>query len=138
PGDFRAVVTDAPNAARRMIAVDVRAVKLGERAAVIDHAARHRTGFAVVMLGRRRRQRLRTHRAVGIEDVAPLIDAPAKIIGLANKIDLLPEILAVVADPDVPGLWIARQPPRIAKAISPRFGNDALLSDERIVRRHAV
>ena len=87
-----------------MVAVDVGAVQFGQLAAVIDDAAGQRAGFAVMVLGGRRRQRLRPQLAVGIEDVAPFIDAPAEVVALADEIDLLPQILAVVADPDVAGL----------------------------------
>src|SRR5947199_8416853 len=46
PGDLGAIVANAPNAAGGVIAIDVRAVELGQLAAVIDVAAGHRAAFA--------------------------------------------------------------------------------------------
>src|SRR5262245_65464885 len=91
-----------------------------------------------MMLGCRERERLRPHFPVGIENVAAFVYAPAKVVELANEINLLPQVLAIVADPDVPRFWIDRQPPRIAQAIGPGLRHDIIFADEWIFERKAV
>src|SRR5438874_4783198 len=91
-----------------------------------------------MMLGGGKSQGLRSHFTIGVEDVAAFIDAPAKIVALADEIDLLPQILPVIADPDMARFWIDGDPPRIAQAIGPGFGSSAFDADERIVVWDAV
>src|SRR5262245_62897478 len=84
------------------------------------------------------RERLRAHFAIGVEDVAAFVDAPAEVVALADEIDLLPKVLAVVADPDLAGFGIDRDAPGIAEAIGPGFGDDAFVADKGIVGRDTV
>src|SRR5262245_44476917 len=81
---------------------------------------------------------MRPQLPLGIENVAALIDAPAEVVAFADEKDLLPEILAVVANPDVARFWIDRESPRIPESVSPRFGHDPVLANERVVLGHAV
>src|SRR4051794_14014498 len=91
-----------------------------------------------MVLGRGKSQRLWPHLPVRIKNMAPFIDAPPKIVPFANEIDLLPQILAVVADPDMTRSGIDRQPPGISQAVSPGLWHDAFVTDEGIIWRHAV
>src|SRR5262249_36921326 len=90
PRDFGSIVANSPNAAGRVVAIDVSTRKFGQFRAMINDTARERTGFAVMMIGNGRRQWLRPHLSVGIKDVAAFVDAPAEIRALGDEVNLLP------------------------------------------------
>ena len=73
-----------------------------------------------------------------MEDVAPLADAPAVVGPLLDQVDLLPEVLAVVADPELARLAVVAQPPGVAQAVGPDLGPGAGAVDERVVLGHPV
>src|SRR5439155_3011774 len=87
----------------------------------------------MVMLGDRFGERRRTGLAVEVERVTTLDDAPAVVGALLDEIHLLPQVLAVLPNPQIAGGAIDVQSPRVAEAIRPRFGPHALLADERVV-----
>ena len=82
--------------------------------------------------------RSRSQLAVGIEDVAALVDAPAVVGSPFHQIDLFPEVLSVVAHPEMPGPGVHRHAPGVAKPVGPGFGAGPLHAGERIVRGHRV
>ena len=138
PDGLRAVVLDPPDAAGGPVAVDVGPDQLGQAGAAVDPAAGERAGLAVGVLGGRRRDRVGARLALGVEDVAPLGEAPAVVGPLLDQVDLLPEVLAVLADPELARLAVEAQPPGIAQAVGPELGPGAGAVDERVVLRHAV
>src|SRR5438552_284274 len=87
----------------------------------------------MVMLGDRFGERRRAGLAVEVERMTALDDAPAVVSALLDEVDLLPQVLAVLPDPQIAGGAIDVQPPRVAEAIRPRLRPHTLLADERIV-----
>ena len=71
--------------------------------------------------------------AIGVKFVSSFGHAPAIVGPLCDQVDLLPEILAIVAHPQVASLTIAGHPPRIAHADGPGLGRGAGDVQERIV-----
>ncbi len=137
-GHLCSVVPTRPDFPRRVVAVEVRPVQFREGAAVIDDPARQRPRLRVMMLERRLDERRRSLGTVVIEDMAPFHDAPAVVVPLADKVDLFPQILPVVAHPDMPGLLIDRHPPRIPQAICPRLRHDPVFPNKRVVGGNGV
>ena len=135
---FCAVVLDPPDAAGGPVAVDVGPDQVGQAGAAVDPAAGERAGLAVGVLGGRRQDRVGARLALGDEDVAPLGEAPAVVAPLLDQVDLLPEVLAVLADPELARLAVEAQPPGIAQAVGPDLGPGAGAIDERVVLGHAV
>ena len=70
--------------------------------------------------------------------MAALVDAPTVVFPCAHEVHCLPQILPVVAHPDVTGQRIHGQPPWVAQAVgiqlAPRVGE----IDERVVRGDAI
>src|SRR4029450_4010511 len=89
--------------------------------------------LGVVMLRGRLHERRWPGRAVGIERVASFHHAPAEVVPLLDEVGLLPEVLAVVADPELIARGVIGDPPGIAQAIGPRFRREALVINERVV-----
>src|SRR6185436_7978991 len=81
---------------------------------------------------------VRAELPIEIEVVAPFEDAPAKVVARADEKDLLPQILAVVADPDVPCRGIDVQLPWVAETVGVGLGDDVLLAEKWIVLGDAV
>ena len=109
----------------------------GKLLAVVDDAAGQRPGFRVVVFDGRLDERRRPGLAVEVERVAALRHAPAVVVALLDEVRLLPQVLAVVADPEVAGLRVVADAPRVAQAVGPRLGREALVIDERVVLRDA-
>src|SRR5262249_32742993 len=133
-----AVVPGRPDFAGRIVAVEVRPAQFRQLLAIVNEPARERPRFAVVMFEGRIDNWRRPAFAIGVEGMAALGDAPAVVGPLLEEIHLLPQILAVLSDPDVAGLLVHRHAPRIAEAVRPDFGTGILEIDEGIVRRHRV
>ena len=68
----------------------------------------------MVVLGHRIREG-RTAAGRGIEAVRPLADTPAEVLASLRPIDLLPTVLADVANPQIAVRTVEREPPRIAQ-----------------------
>src|SRR5262249_3643336 len=76
--------------------------------------------------------------ALRLEDVTPLREAPAVIGPLPDQVNLLPEVLTVLADPELARLRVVAEPPRVAQAVGPQLGPGVGPCDERAVLRHRV
>src|SRR4051794_23707411 len=91
-----------------------------------------------MVLGGRRQNRVGAGLAIGEEDMAALGQAPAVIAALLDQVNLLPEILTVLADPELARLAVEAEPPGIAQAVGPELGPGAGASDEGVVPGYAV
>ena len=60
-----------------------------------------------------------------LKGMAPFVQAPAVVLALMNEIDLLPEVLTILPDPERAGFAIERDTPRIAKTVRPDFRSRA-------------
>ena len=138
PDGLLAVVLDPPDPAGGPVAIDVSPDQVGQAGAAVDPASGERAGFAVGMLGGRREDRVGARLVLGVEDVAPLGDAPAVVRPFLDEVDLLPEVLPVLADPELPRLAVVAHPPGVAQAVGPQLGTGAGAIDERVVLRDPV
>ena len=136
--DLLAIVLDAPNLAGFVVAVNVVPAQIRPLRAVINHAASDRARLRVRMLGRRQRKRMRPQLAVDVKRVAPLVNTPAVVFAGPNQMYRLPQILPVVANPNLPGQRVNGKPPRIAQAVGEQLGPRVRQVDKRIVRRDDV
>ena len=91
-----------------------------------------------MVLGGRRQDRVGARLAFGEENMAAFGQAPAVIAPLLDQVNLLPEILTVLADPELARLAVEAEPPGIAQAVGPELGTGAGAIDEGIVAGHAV
>ena len=115
---------DVPERGRAVVAVDVAAEQRGERWIANDVAARDRAAARVRILMNRvredRRRLGRTERLLLIEVMPAFAAAPAVVRAPAiarrarAEVDLLPDVLADVADGQVTRLAVEREPPGIA------------------------
>ena len=94
----------APDLARRIIAVEVRASELREFLSVIDNAAGERPKLGMRMFDRRWHVRCRAKLSSCIENVSAFVHTPAVVRTTLDQISLLPKILSVVADPNIASL----------------------------------
>ena len=138
PDGLGAVVLDPPDAAGGPVAVEIGPDQVGQARAAVDPAAGERARLAVGVLGGRRQDRVGASLARGDEDVAPLGDAPAVVAPLLDQVNLLPEVLPILADPELARLAVVAQPPGVAQAVGPQLGPGSLAIDERVVLGHAV
>ena len=138
PRDLLSVVTRTPDLPRGVIAVEIRSDQARQFLAVVDDPAGQRPRFGMMMLKRGLHMRRRSHLPGQIERMASLVDAPAVVVPLPHEVDLLPQVLTVVADPDVARLAVGGHPPRIAQSVRPRLRNDVGLSDKRVVHRYRI
>src|SRR5688572_5651391 len=76
--------------------------------------------------------------ALQIERRAALHDAPAVIVALLDEESLLVEVLPVLSAPDVAGLGVGGDSPRIAQAERPDFRAGVFQRGERVVPGNAV
>src|SRR5258708_19504308 len=76
--------------------------------------------------------------AMEVKRRAAFVDAPAVVLAFADQICLLPQILAVLPDPNVPRLGVHGDPPRITETISPRLPSNVLLAVKGIVLGNGV
>ena len=84
------IVTEHPDPARVVIAVNVCPSQLLEPLAVVDKSTSDRPEIGVIVLDDRHKNRRRAARALRPKRVAPFYDAPAVIAALFDAIDLLP------------------------------------------------
>ena len=138
PGELLSIVACRPDLAGGVVAVDVGAVELGQLSSVVDHAAGERARLAVVVLDGGWNEGGRAELAVQVEGMVTLVDAPAVVVAPVQQVDGLPEILAVVADPDLPGLRVHGHPPGVAQAEGPAFSPRVFHRDEGVVLRDRV
>src|SRR5262245_13237310 len=92
----------------------------------------------MTMFDGRRHRRSRTELTVRIKGMASFVNAPAIIFTTPDEVSGFPEILAVVAHPDLPGFLINAHAPRIAQTVSPVFRSRVFQSDKGIVVGYRV
>ena len=136
-----------PDSAAAVVAEEVAAAEQREVDAAVDVAAGHRAVVGaidrVAVLDHRERPAARQaarHRLVAVAAlhvVPAVVHAPAAATRRRRPVDLLPRILADVADPQVAGDPVERPAPRIAQPERPDLVG-AGLADERIRRGDAV
>src|SRR5262245_54329326 len=123
------------------IPVEVDAGEPGNTAAAIDVSAGHRAPVGVPILdGGEREPRLGAAR--GLEAVesfhhVPPVVHPARA-GRGEDIDFLPEILADIADVEIPGPAIERKAPRVPQPVEPDLPSLTRVAGEWIVRGDRV
>src|SRR5690349_16456906 len=76
--------------------------------------------------------------AFGAEGVRPLHHAPAVVAAFFDLVDHVPKVLADFARPEVAGLAVERESPRLPQAVSVDFREGPLGARERVVERNAV
>ena len=76
--------------------------------------------------------------ALGAERVQALAPVPAVVAALLDEVDLLVQVLADVAGPELAGLAVERHPPDVAQAIGLDLRPRVLRADERVVLRDGV
>src|SRR5262245_28197471 len=100
---------------------------------VVDDSAGQRAELGMMLLDGRLDMWRRPEFAIEVERMAAFVAAPAVVLPFADEVGLLPQVLAVLPDPDVPRFDIHGGAPWIAKAVSPRLPADVLLAVKRIV-----
>src|SRR5258707_15613576 len=70
--------------------------------------------------------------------MAPFIHAPSIIFAPTDEVSCFPEVLTVVASPDLSGLLVDAHAPRITQAVSPVFRSRVRHPNKRIVLWHRV
>src|SRR5207249_620937 len=106
--------------------------------AVVDEPAGQRASLGMMMLDRRFHERHWGELALEIKRMVPLHDAPAVVVAFFDEERLLPQVLAVLADPEVARLFIDAHAPRSTQAERPDFRACAFHGDERIVFRDRI
>ncbi len=133
---------DRPDRAAAVVGEQVRADECGKRGSAIDDAAGHGAAERVGILRHRRRQPVDRAERAGREAVKSLHPVPAEVLAAAtagaHDVDLLEGVLPHVADPQVVGRPVERDPPRVAEAGDVDLGPRAGCSEERIVGWDAV
>src|SRR5437867_8072278 len=76
--------------------------------------------------------------AVEIERMAPFINAPTVILPAPEQDSGFPKVLAVIANPNLPGFLVCAHPPWIAQAVGPVLRTGVFDSNERIVFRDRI
>ena len=133
PHDLLSIVLARPDLAGRVVAVKVRSLQLGKFRTVVNDSAGQRSRLGMRMLERRLHVRMRAGLAFQVKRMAAFVNAPAVVLALVDLVNLLPQILSVLSDPDVTGLRVGRHSPRISQAVRPSFRSDSFLPDERVV-----
>src|SRR5260370_29866456 len=95
------IVAKHPDAAGVIVAVDVGPDELLELLAMIDEPTGDGPEVGVVVFGGRHQEGGRPARTLGPERVAPFEHAPAVIAAAFHQVNLLPQILADIADPEI-------------------------------------
>src|SRR5205807_514480 len=113
-------------------------LQLREFLAVVNKAAGEGARLGVVMLDRGWRHKVRPLGTVRIKRMAPFGHAPTIVVPPLDEKGLLPQILAILAHPQVPGLAIDRHSPRVAQAQGPDLRPSPLDTYERIVARNGI
>src|SRR5262249_51403180 len=111
----------APDSAGGVIPVKISSIQSGKFASVIDDPAGQGAEFRVGMFDRGRHDGCRSAATMRIKRMAALDYAPSIIISTMDQICRLPQILPVVADPDVAGLFVNAHAPGVAKTVCPGF-----------------
>src|SRR5262245_56481786 len=76
--------------------------------------------------------------AIGAERMRTLVDTPAVVAAAFDLVDRFPQILADFAGPQVAGLPIEAELPRLAESVRPQLRPRARRLDEWIILRNAV
>src|SRR5690606_35669709 len=122
--------------ARRVVRVDQVAAHLGDGRPAVCDAERDRADVGVWQRGDRR-DRVEPRAASGLHAPRALGQRPGIIARTLDAIDLFDAIFADVAVPQLAGLAIEREPPRIAQAERPHLGRTTV-AHERVVVRNRV
>src|SRR5262245_10778912 len=137
-----AVPSQAPEATRAEVGVEVDAAHARMGAAPVDEATGDRRAERAAVVDDRQRQTARV--AAGARWVALRALHPVPAVVLAArargrlKVDLLARTLPDVADVQVAGLAVEAEPPGIAQPVGPDLGAAAGHADEGVGRRHGV
>src|SRR4029450_5259349 len=132
----------SPDVALAVVAEEVRAPETRDRRAPVDDAASDRAALVVGGLEHREHAAIRV--AAAREGVRRLHLVPAEVrppsaTGRGLKlVDLLPLVLADVADPEVAVGAVEAEAPRVADPVEPHLGPPARPIGERVVGRNAV
>ena len=138
PDNLFAVMAAGPDFAGGIIAVDIGTLQRGMLAAVIDHAAGEGPCLAMVMFKGGLGEFARAELAFEVKGVAALEFAPAIIRAGHDAFHGLPKVLAVFADPNIAGLRIAGDPPRVAETMRPGFRRGIGCVQKRVIARDGV
>src|SRR4051794_22614852 len=92
----------------------------------------------MMMLDRRLQYRRRPLFAAGIERMTSFHDAPAVIRPFFYEVGLLPQVLPVLANPEMPCLPVGGHPPGVAQAVGPDLRPGPLEFHKGIVLGHGV
>src|SRR5262245_60927269 len=136
--DRFAVVAQRGDLAGVVVAVDVSARKVLALRAAVDEAAGHRTKIGMRMFDDRLENRRGSLFAIGTEGMRTFVDAPAVIAATFDFVDRFPQILADFARPEVAGLPIKTELPRLTESIRPQLRPRARRLDQRVVLWNAV
>src|SRR5262249_20779798 len=129
-GDLGSVVTQGPDLAGVKIAVDVGALECLEPVAVVDVATGERAELRVRLLDDRLEDRRRAFFPLGPEGVRAFHHAPAIVAAFFNLVNALPQVLADFADPEIAGLAVEAEFPRLPQAIGVKLRSSLLHADE--------
>src|SRR5205823_7640792 len=122
-----------------IVAEHVHAVERGYRLPAVHVAADDRAvAIGVTRLEHRIADAVRCRAAERVQALARAPSPIDSLFAVACEVDLLVLVLAHVADPQVAGLAIERETPRIPQAPHPGLGADTGPSDEGIVGRDRV
>src|SRR5262245_43889177 len=94
-------------------------LQLRQCLATEDEATGDRLADAVVVLPDRLDQVLAVSDALRAEGVEALAQVPAVVAALDQDVDLLVQVLADLAGPQLPGLSIEGHPPDVAQSVAP-------------------
>ena len=132
------IVTQSPNLAGDVIAVDIFAGEQRMFPTVIHVAAGDAQRLGVRMLNRRREDRRGAALAVGIHRLAALHDAPAIVSTALHLVNHLHAFPTDIAHPQVAFHAIETHPPRITHAVGPHFAAGSWHFHKGIIRRNAI
>src|SRR5207244_4290939 len=114
-----------PDPASAVVAVEVPTARRRDCVTPVDVTARDRAVSVLVLVGDDREDELpaRVHLLAGREARAALPDAPAVVVqhpllGGRAHVDLLPRVLADIADVEIAGRAVPREAPRVAQPVA--------------------
>ena len=128
-----AFTANSPDASGGIVAIEEDAIEFREQGSAADNAAGEAACFGVGVFGGGIHDGLWAAGALGVEGVAAFLNAPAIVFSAADFIDLFPEVLSVLSDPDFAGLLVDIESPGVAKAIGPDFGASPGSVDEGVI-----
>src|SRR5207248_4181764 len=131
-------ILQRPDLQTHVITVEVIAVQLRQALAAVDVPAGDRLAHVVVVDPDRLQPLLARPAPLRAKRVDALAPRPAVVAARPEDVDLLPQVLAHVAGPQLARLAIERHPPEVAHAVAPDLRPGLGVLDERVVRRDRV